>query len=138
MTFAVTRSGSYAKSAFPTAYVYAPTAGRELRLVTCGGSSTGRPGPIDRTSSPGTWTVGNEATGRRVHADAVAHRVAASRQPSSLDAGLHAVGERPAYPLQLGQHLVQLAHVEPTGGLERLVEETEGLLRGPDRFRTFA
>lgn len=38
VTFAVTRSGSFAKSAFPTAEVYGPTTGRELRLVTCGGS----------------------------------------------------------------------------------------------------
>jgi sortase (surface protein transpeptidase) len=36
--FAVTRVERYAKTAFPTAEVYRPTAGAELRLVTCGGA----------------------------------------------------------------------------------------------------
>jgi sortase (surface protein transpeptidase) len=35
--FAVTRVARYAKDDFPTAEVYGPTTGAELRLVTCGG-----------------------------------------------------------------------------------------------------
>jgi hypothetical protein len=35
--FTVTRVARYAKSAFPTAEVYGPTPGAELRLITCGG-----------------------------------------------------------------------------------------------------
>ena len=35
--FTVTRVARYPKSAFPTAAVYGPTAGPELRLITCGG-----------------------------------------------------------------------------------------------------
>ena len=35
--FTVTRVEQYPKDAFPTAEVYGPTAGAELRLITCGG-----------------------------------------------------------------------------------------------------
>ena len=35
--FAVTRTDRYAKDAVPTAEVYGPTPGAELRLITCGG-----------------------------------------------------------------------------------------------------
>jgi LPXTG-site transpeptidase (sortase) family protein len=35
--FTVTRVQRYAKSDFPTAAVYGPTPGAELRLITCGG-----------------------------------------------------------------------------------------------------
>ena len=35
--FTVTRVARYAKTAFPTAEVYGPTPGAELRLITCGG-----------------------------------------------------------------------------------------------------
>jgi hypothetical protein len=35
--FTVTRVARYAKDAFPTAQVYGPTPGAELRLITCGG-----------------------------------------------------------------------------------------------------
>jgi hypothetical protein len=37
LEFAVTRVARYAKSAFPTAEVYGPTADAQLRLITCGG-----------------------------------------------------------------------------------------------------
>ena len=37
LRFTVTRVVRYPKSAFPTAAVYGPTAGPELRLITCGG-----------------------------------------------------------------------------------------------------
>jgi hypothetical protein len=37
VTFVVQRLATYAKSGFPTAAVYGPTAGPALRLVTCGG-----------------------------------------------------------------------------------------------------
>jgi hypothetical protein len=36
--FVVESSRSYSKSRFPTAAVYGPTSGSDLRLVTCGGS----------------------------------------------------------------------------------------------------
>ena len=36
--FVVTRVARYPKSAFPTAEIYAPTPGPELRLITCGGA----------------------------------------------------------------------------------------------------
>lgn len=36
--FTVTRVARYAKTAFPTAEVYAPTPDAELRLITCGGA----------------------------------------------------------------------------------------------------
>jgi sortase (surface protein transpeptidase) len=38
VTFTVTRVASYPKDAFATAEVYGPTAGPELRLITCGGT----------------------------------------------------------------------------------------------------
>lgn len=38
VTFSVRESQSFAKSSFPTARVYGPTAGPELRLITCGGT----------------------------------------------------------------------------------------------------
>jgi hypothetical protein len=38
VTFVVRGSGSYEKDAFPTAFVYGPTPGHELRLITCDGS----------------------------------------------------------------------------------------------------
>lgn len=38
LRFTVTRVGRYPKSAFPTAEVYGPTADRQLRLITCGGT----------------------------------------------------------------------------------------------------
>jgi hypothetical protein len=38
LRFTVTRVARYAKDAFPTAEVYAPSAGPELRLITCGGA----------------------------------------------------------------------------------------------------
>jgi hypothetical protein len=37
LRFTVTGVARYPKDAFPTAAVYAPTAGPELRLITCGG-----------------------------------------------------------------------------------------------------
>jgi hypothetical protein len=37
-TFKVTRTASFSVDSFPTADVYGPTAGPELRLITCGGS----------------------------------------------------------------------------------------------------
>jgi hypothetical protein len=37
LEFTVTRVARYAKSAFPTAVVYGPTADPQLRLITCGG-----------------------------------------------------------------------------------------------------
>jgi hypothetical protein len=37
LRFTVTRVARYPKNAFPTAEVYSPTAGPELRLITCGG-----------------------------------------------------------------------------------------------------
>ena len=37
VTFTVTRSAWYPKSAFPTDAVYGPTPDRQLRLITCGG-----------------------------------------------------------------------------------------------------
>jgi hypothetical protein len=37
-TFTVTRVAAYPKTAFATAEVYGPTAGPELRLITCGGT----------------------------------------------------------------------------------------------------
>ncbi|QXG77001.1 class F sortase [Modestobacter sp. L9-4] len=36
--FTVTEVAAYPKTAFPTAQVYGPTAGAELRLITCGGT----------------------------------------------------------------------------------------------------
>ena len=36
--FVVTEVARYAKNQFPTARVYGPTAGAELRLITCGGT----------------------------------------------------------------------------------------------------
>jgi hypothetical protein len=36
--FAVTRVARYPKNGFPTAEVYGPTPGAELRLITCGGA----------------------------------------------------------------------------------------------------
>jgi hypothetical protein len=36
--FTVTRVAAYPKTAFPTAEVYGPTTGAELRLITCGGT----------------------------------------------------------------------------------------------------
>ena len=38
LTFVVTRVDHYRKDAFPTARVYGPTPGPELRLITCGGA----------------------------------------------------------------------------------------------------
>jgi hypothetical protein len=38
LRFTVTRLARYPKDAFPTAEVYAPTAGPQLRLITCGGA----------------------------------------------------------------------------------------------------
>ena len=37
VTFTVTRTAWYPKSAFPTDAVYGPTPDRQLRLITCGG-----------------------------------------------------------------------------------------------------
>ncbi|MDQ6727076.1 MAG: class F sortase [Actinomycetota bacterium] len=42
--FVVTREDRYPKSEFPTAGVYGPTAGAELRLITCGGQFDRRAG----------------------------------------------------------------------------------------------
>jgi hypothetical protein len=44
VTFAVTEVATYPKDAFPTDRVYGPTAGPELRLITCGGSFDARAG----------------------------------------------------------------------------------------------
>jgi sortase (surface protein transpeptidase) len=38
LTFAVTRIDTFPKDYFPTEQVYGPTAARELRLITCGGT----------------------------------------------------------------------------------------------------
>jgi len=44
VTFEVTRSESFPKSNFPTARVYGPTSGPELRLITCDGTFDRRSG----------------------------------------------------------------------------------------------
>lgn len=38
MTFKVTRIASFSVDSFPTAEIYGPSAGPELRLITCGGT----------------------------------------------------------------------------------------------------
>jgi len=38
VTFKVTRIASFSVDSFPTAEIYGPSAGSELRLITCGGT----------------------------------------------------------------------------------------------------
>ena len=73
MRFAVTRVEQYPKDAFPTAAVYGPVPGPELRLITCGGT-------FDRQA-------GSYRDNIVVYATALPHDAPCGRQRDLADGG---------------------------------------------------